>query len=1072
MTDHDNAQAQLHQDRDRNNQKLKSRFEHIFRKYEHDFTGVGDEFDIHTDQIVVNNGHLEHMRNESDSGTTASSKFVKTFQENLAHEDESMTSEDDEDEDDGTGCGSDTESGEADASALVSQHTPRLPQLFRLLAGEDTSQQPLEVPDDEESEDDSVSETTSRDQTPSAFEPLYLTKHSSSAEALARSKRPMADDNTVRALGMTIAAQLAKLMGASSKKKPEKKATVMHGATDPVWDYPELKQTSKTKRKRTISTMPQPQLFSSPHATSPEGHSLWAIHDSTQPGKRRRRADTSNAEKPKARRHGNATDSNDSKRCWNCSLTRSPFWRRGPHGQDLCLPCGQYYEHHGRMKGFDSATPPVVEQEHSAVPTTCDVEEPNTEDTNLALEDVVEQIQYEEIQYADDRTLEQTPECVPEAEEDEPITPSIPYQANTSRPMLFSACKRRVPTKWTVEEDALLIRLKECDRLSWEAIALHFPNRATFAIQKIYSSRLKGVNCPARKLVDAQLDDTAGDVESGTDVDDDHDLYWSAQQDELLVVLRDADELEWAEIADLLPGHDPKAVQRRYVLLKNSTRKESTTNRRSKSTERSSVILHGDTATEQPDQPALPMEGSRGNRARCSLPASMPISSGRSGAGDTLLRQALGNSHRRRSYMDAVPGRAPADQGMTLVRPLAASDSTLHSIDSYGHAQEYSIGKKRRTSRAASTDAERDGREALIQSCGDEIQLSDSTMKDDSLGLARPPDLSWAQIVDMAFTSTRSMSMSNQDLFAWIESNYGYYSTAPRGWKNYVREELRANDKYQLDNARKRNSVWRVKEESVVHAHDKPQRPADASKEIATVDDTVTSGIFDSAVLELVDSTPPQQTSRSVPRHVSFSPVVTVSIPVPVGTSKPRRRPQKQGLQPSSGIEQPSDVLETPDSDPSDASVAPMYSPEVDTDHSMPAEAASARAGQARPPSLYIDREPNSRSPPPILNAREPRSGKAVLETSRSSIAGHSAAQYFSSPACSKRESPASTYKTPEQAGQSRIEQTKSLSDSARRHSTPIINHKFTTSNADTRKRVVETPLRELQDPDEDELAG
>ncbi|KAF6815981.1 hypothetical protein CSOJ01_03250 [Colletotrichum sojae] len=48
--------------------KLKSTFEHIFQKYEKDFTGIGDEIDLRTGQIITNNGHLERMRNERDTG--------------------------------------------------------------------------------------------------------------------------------------------------------------------------------------------------------------------------------------------------------------------------------------------------------------------------------------------------------------------------------------------------------------------------------------------------------------------------------------------------------------------------------------------------------------------------------------------------------------------------------------------------------------------------------------------------------------------------------------------------------------------------------------------------------------------------------------------------------------------------------------------------------------------------------------------------------------------------------------------------------------------------------------------
>ncbi|RYP21464.1 hypothetical protein DL767_009267 [Monosporascus sp. MG133] len=52
--------------------RLKSTFEHIFEKYEKDFTGVGDEIDLETGEIVVNNGHLESLREPNEDGSTSS----------------------------------------------------------------------------------------------------------------------------------------------------------------------------------------------------------------------------------------------------------------------------------------------------------------------------------------------------------------------------------------------------------------------------------------------------------------------------------------------------------------------------------------------------------------------------------------------------------------------------------------------------------------------------------------------------------------------------------------------------------------------------------------------------------------------------------------------------------------------------------------------------------------------------------------------------------------------------------------------------------------------------------------
>ncbi|MCJ1252727.1 hypothetical protein MMC24_000533 [Lignoscripta atroalba] len=57
---------QLHQRRLRNDLHLKSKFESLFEKYSKDFSHVGDEIDLETGEIVVDNGHLQSMQDEQD----------------------------------------------------------------------------------------------------------------------------------------------------------------------------------------------------------------------------------------------------------------------------------------------------------------------------------------------------------------------------------------------------------------------------------------------------------------------------------------------------------------------------------------------------------------------------------------------------------------------------------------------------------------------------------------------------------------------------------------------------------------------------------------------------------------------------------------------------------------------------------------------------------------------------------------------------------------------------------------------------------------------------------------------
>ena len=64
--------------RARNDRKLKSIFEHIFDKYEKDFTNVGDEIDLSTGNIVVNNGHLQSLDVEGDPGDLSDTDILNS----------------------------------------------------------------------------------------------------------------------------------------------------------------------------------------------------------------------------------------------------------------------------------------------------------------------------------------------------------------------------------------------------------------------------------------------------------------------------------------------------------------------------------------------------------------------------------------------------------------------------------------------------------------------------------------------------------------------------------------------------------------------------------------------------------------------------------------------------------------------------------------------------------------------------------------------------------------------------------------------------------------------------------
>ncbi|KAJ5528130.1 hypothetical protein N7513_012289 [Penicillium frequentans] len=71
--------------RAQNDMRLKSIFEGIFSKYGKDFTDVGDEIDLQTGKIVVDNGHLSGMREEVDIGEERARAWL--YEDDLSEDD-------------------------------------------------------------------------------------------------------------------------------------------------------------------------------------------------------------------------------------------------------------------------------------------------------------------------------------------------------------------------------------------------------------------------------------------------------------------------------------------------------------------------------------------------------------------------------------------------------------------------------------------------------------------------------------------------------------------------------------------------------------------------------------------------------------------------------------------------------------------------------------------------------------------------------------------------------------------------------------------------------------------------
>jgi hypothetical protein len=110
----------FHQRRAHLDYKLKSTFEAIFEKYGKDFDGVGDEIDLETGDIVVNNGHLLDMQDERDAGRIVHARHIRQELLDETEEDFSTSMEEDEDELLGPGYGEEDEDEDEDEDEVIS----------------------------------------------------------------------------------------------------------------------------------------------------------------------------------------------------------------------------------------------------------------------------------------------------------------------------------------------------------------------------------------------------------------------------------------------------------------------------------------------------------------------------------------------------------------------------------------------------------------------------------------------------------------------------------------------------------------------------------------------------------------------------------------------------------------------------------------------------------------------------------------------------------------------------------------------------------------------------------------
>lgn len=315
-------------DRRRNDGRLKSRFEHIFAKYEKDFTGIGDEIDLDSGEVVVNNGHLQSMRHEVDPGKGASSQLVRAFAHDLERESEEDVSDEDtglEEEgsagkpiimdDDETDSSESKSSGYTSSGVLTnedggdrddenSRTSPMEPDElssdFYQDETDSASRNSKPIPSQQaditngphftfelQGDISTTSTDTSRDPSPAMLlENMPFFKESMEAMQNHSKAGGPIDQEAIQALGKSIASQLAQFMSQGASKRNGRPVGPIHDKASP-WNYPPLPM---DKRQRT-PTPPPPALSSSAAlfgASPGGGASLWAPQEHPRPRKRRR----------------------------------------------------------------------------------------------------------------------------------------------------------------------------------------------------------------------------------------------------------------------------------------------------------------------------------------------------------------------------------------------------------------------------------------------------------------------------------------------------------------------------------------------------------------------------------------------------------------------------------------------------------------------------------------------------------------------------------------------------------------------------------------------------------------
>ncbi|KAI9687299.1 MAG: hypothetical protein M1822_002342 [Bathelium mastoideum] len=491
--------AELERQRFENDRRLEGTFQNIYEKYSQDFTNVGDEIDLETGLLIVDNGHLAHMRDERDVGHDQARRFIRDFtanlldeqsntgrKESIQYETSSETlSETEESGGDGSSDDGSVYVYEGDEEGLEEDNDQDGEALRNSKSLEDEiAESETENPGDSSLDelDGTPTSTTIKRKAPCdslndrAVRRQRFDDPSDLAESVARiarshlnpRQRRAFDERDIQEIGQAIALQVANFVDERLGERRHPRAlspAPAHGSSLSQDDHRGPSRELHSQRNISSGTPAQNRSFQQPRPT-PQRRSLWALSKPLTPAAELRGFASKN-------QNGQMKLFEPNK---GRELSVDPSLDRNNY------PAAQQDGQHHEVISEDSCDEDVLLTGHRSVTTKA----PRVVGTTIKDEPENHPCTGETQHCYDHDHPQDSVEAVAAAA-------SAAYAANTGRRLESSELFDMSTWRWTEEQDELLLQLRNDENRVWPDIAMYFPSRSYRTIQQRYYNLMRPV---------------------------------------------------------------------------------------------------------------------------------------------------------------------------------------------------------------------------------------------------------------------------------------------------------------------------------------------------------------------------------------------------------------------------------------------------------------------------------------------------------------------------------------------------------------------------------------------------